>query len=94
MLFDFLKMAPSRFFHAHCLLDKIADIIAEIQCKSLSSVANGNIETMSTECGGKAEFSCHRYHNLVGSARIICDENGNWSDKIPYCERKLKSICW
>ena len=35
-------------------------------------------------------FSCDRFHNLVGSPEIFCNDNGNWTERTPYCERKFK----
>ena len=38
---------------------------------------------------GKAEFSCQPGYRLKGKTEITCLANGEWSDEVPVCERKL-----
>ena len=58
----------------------------ETRCKKISTILNGYVSKISNECGGKAEFSCDRYHNIVGKSKIVCNDNGTWSAATPYCE--------
>ena len=58
----------------------------DTRCKPISTIPNGWVRAMSNECGGKAEFSCDRYHNIVGKSEIVCNDNGTWSEATPYCE--------
>ena len=37
-------------------------------------------------CGAEMVFQCEQGYRIVGSNRLLCMENGNWSNHMPICE--------
>lgn len=60
-------------------------IYTEIQCPSLSQPDNGTMQMTSNTVDGVASFYCLPTHDLEGSNRRVCGENGKWNGIQPEC---------
>ena len=43
-------------------------------------------------CGAEMIFECAEGYQIVGSNRLTCLENGNWSNHMPICEYAPESM--
>ena len=63
-----------------------------IDCGSLRSPVNGDVDFVRTTFGAIAFYSCDTGFFLQGFATRTCQANGLWSNSEPTCERKSIDI--
>lgn len=56
-------------------------------CDDPGDIANGNRRYDGFQVGKFIIYWCYDAYELVGSARITCEKNGQWSASKPKCER-------
>ena len=51
---------------------------------------NGTVESSpNTECGSVATYSCASGFVLEGVVSRLCQQDGQWSDEMPSCDREF-----
>ncbi|XP_038073810.1 sushi domain-containing protein 2-like isoform X2 [Patiria miniata] len=60
-------------------------ICVQVICDAVMEPANGQMEVSSTNVGGVARFTCNDGYTLQGDSELVCQENGQWSGKVPTC---------
>ena len=70
-----------------------------VTCPMLGSIDNGTVTVVqgniSTALGGRpiddtvVVLSCNTGFTLIGANQSVCLGNGQWSDVLPVCQRKL-----
>ena len=58
---------------------------AGIDCGTLQSPKDGNVQLDSTLFGSIATYSCNSGFRLVGEANRTCTQNGTWSNRPSSC---------
>ena len=61
-------------------------IILAIDCGTLSSPANGQVNIPTTTLWSTATYSCISGYRLNGTSIRICEGSGSWSGTAPTCE--------
>lgn len=56
-----------------------------VKCSPLKTPSNGKLALTKISYSGRAKFTCDDGFSLIGSEKIICMANGNWSDDVPSC---------
>ena len=67
-------------------------LLIVVDCGSLRSPVNGDVDFVRTTFGAMAFYSCDTGFFLQGFATRICQANGLWSNSEPTCERKSIDI--
>lgn len=62
--------------------------LTAVDCGTLSSPANGDVDFGQTTLRSVATYSCNAGYDLVGVESVTCQTNGMWSAGIPECTRK------
>ena len=66
------------------------------QCIGLESPKNGRIKNLVFEetytPGHEITFECFDQYELIGTSKLTCMDNGNWSHPAPSCNRKYELI--
>ena len=75
------------------LFSLIRYVFLGIDCGSPGTLMNGTVDSNGTFVTSVATFMCDFGFNLIGDTQRICQENGNWSNMVPECERKLLPVC-
>ncbi len=65
--------------------------LAVIECDRLRDIANGQVQLSGTAVGSTATYSCNRGYILVGKSTRVCQSNGEWSGREPFCKRKCST---
>ncbi|XP_022088953.1 sushi domain-containing protein 2-like [Acanthaster planci] len=60
-------------------------------CGTLDVPPNGRKEVSRSSVGGEAVFSCDKGYTLQGESELVCQEDGQWSGKVPTCRSTAKS---
>ncbi|XP_052768849.1 uncharacterized protein LOC128209059 isoform X2 [Mya arenaria] len=60
-----------------------------ITCRSIVAPGQGSSNTSGStifHIGDTIEFHCNVYYRLVGESVITCSENGEWNNRVPFCQ--------
>ena len=69
-------------------------VLLGINCGDPGMLMNGMVTTDGTFVTSVAEFTCDYGYMLVGDTQRVCQPNGNWSNMVPECPRKLLFPDW
>ena len=70
----------------------VGTLSAVIQCDRLSDIKNGRVVLSGTTAGSTATYSCNKGFVLVGESTRLCQSNGEWSGREPFCKGMTQSI--
>ena len=66
----------------------ISFLVKGLKCGSLTSPQHGNMTQNGTLYGDSIHFGCNAGYVLHGNNTGKCLATGNWSTKVPTCQRK------
>ena len=64
-----------------------------VQCPTMEPISNGALNNGTSQgLNDTITYSCVEGYELVGSATLTCQLNGNWSGSEPYCQGNSHSL--
>ena len=83
---ELLNFNSCELQHYYC----ISHNIIVVDCGALESPEFGDVNINETTFGSIANYSCQTGYVLNGTSERVCEEDGQWTDLMPQCTRKIK----
>ena len=83
----------------YCMICNLATVIITIHFLYVGIMCENPMDTVTGKrshqffCGAEMLFECEEGYQIVGPNRLLCLENGNWSNHMPICEYAPESKC-